>query len=353
MRIKQLQAFLAVAEMGGFQPAAKRCGVTQSTISRQIQGLEASLGLPLLHRTAQAKLTIGGERLLPYARKICQSWNLAATEIAELLDGKQQELCVAAIHSVCAYYLPPVLQQFCKSHPAVQLRVTALGSDRALKVLKDGLLDVAIVMQNRFLTNSADMVMRPLFEEPIEVLLAANHPLSRHKEPLTWAELAKYPHVVFKDGYGMQRLVQDQFAQRGLNLRVALELNAPDAFRGVIREGDLVALLPQSDLVEARRDPTLAVAQIESAHSGHNLGKDILKEDPSNSSHISKAAITRKVVMVTTSDRLQIPPIKYFFDLVCKAFPEIPAPSEQPQSDQSDQNINLNASAKDLALLVN
>jgi DNA-binding transcriptional LysR family regulator len=341
MRIKQLQAFLAVAEMGGFQQAAKRCGVTQSTISRQIQGLEASLGLPLLHRTAQAKLTIGGERLLPYARKICQSWNLAAAEIAELLEGKQQELCIAAIHSVCAYYLPPALKQFCTSYPGVQLRVTALGSDRALKVLKDGLLDVAIVMQNRFLTNSTDMVMRPLFEEPIEVLLAVNHPLARHRERnhLSWAELAKYPHVVFKDGYGMQRLVQDQFTQRGLNLRVALELNTPDAFRGVIRQGEMIALLPQSDLVEARQDQTLTVRQIEFGNS--------LDAAVSDATNINKAAITRKVVMVTTSDRLQIPPIKYFFDLVCKLFPETNTRIKP------NPNLDLDATARDLALLVN
>ncbi|AFY70604.1 transcriptional regulator, LysR family [Thalassoporum mexicanum PCC 7367] len=340
MRIEQLQAFLAVAEMGGFQQAAKKCGVTQSTISRQIQGLEASLGLPLLHRTAQAKLTIGGERLLPYARKICKSWDVAAEEISELLDGKQQELCIAAIHSVCTHYLPPALKQFCKSYPVVQLRVTALGSDRALKVLKDGLLDVAIVMQNRFLTNSSEMVMQPLFEEPIEVLLATDHPLARHRHSVTWAELAKYPHVVFKDGYGMQRLVQDQFAQRGLDLRMALELNAPDAFRGVIRQGEMVAILPRSDLLEAYQDPTLAVRKIET--------------DPTTSNG-QKTTLTRKIVMVTTSDRLQIPPIKFFFDLVCSTFTELRTLAHK-SGELANATVNLDdleANTKDLALLVN
>ena len=70
MRLEQLQAFLAVAETTSFQQAARRCGVTQSTISRQIQALETDLGLLLFHRTAQARLTLGGERLLPRVRKI-------------------------------------------------------------------------------------------------------------------------------------------------------------------------------------------------------------------------------------------------------------------------------------------
>ena len=114
MRLEQLQAFLAVADTGSFQKAAKRCGVTQSTISRQIQALESELSLPLFHRSAQAKLTIAGDRVLGRARRICQEWNNALTEISDLLEGKQQELCIAAIHSVCAYHLPPVLQLFCE-----------------------------------------------------------------------------------------------------------------------------------------------------------------------------------------------------------------------------------------------
>ncbi|MEG3978197.1 LysR family transcriptional regulator, partial [Microcoleus sp. herbarium8] len=50
MRLEQLQAFLSVAETGSFQQAARKCGVTQSTISRQVQGLEAEVGLSLFHR---------------------------------------------------------------------------------------------------------------------------------------------------------------------------------------------------------------------------------------------------------------------------------------------------------------
>jgi DNA-binding transcriptional LysR family regulator len=204
MRLEQLQAFLAIAETGSFQQAARKCGVTQSTISRQIQALEGDLGLELFHRTGQAKLTLGGERLLPRARKICQEWQTATQELADLVAGKQPELCIAAIHSLCAYYLPPVLQKFCHAYPDVQLRVTSLGSDRALKVLKDGLVDLAIVMNNRFLISGREMVVEVLYDEPIEVLTASNHPLAQY-ERIPWSELIRYPQVVFKDGYGMQR----------------------------------------------------------------------------------------------------------------------------------------------------
>jgi DNA-binding transcriptional LysR family regulator len=118
------------------------------------------------------------------------------------MDGKQPELCIAAIHSVCASYLPPVLQKFCHDYPDVQLRVTSLGSDRSLKVLKDGLVDLAIVMHNRFIITGKEMLVQTLYYEPIEVLTAANHPLAKF-ESIPWSVLILYTQVVFKDGYGM------------------------------------------------------------------------------------------------------------------------------------------------------
>ncbi|MBD2156201.1 LysR family transcriptional regulator [Leptolyngbya sp. FACHB-16] len=295
MRLEQLQAFLSVAETHSFQRAAQQCGVSQSTVSRQVQSLESDLGVPLFHRGAQAKLTVAGERFLPRARRICQEWRSATEEFAELLAGKQPELCIAVIHSVCASYLPPVLQQFCQDYPDVQLRVTSLGSDRALKVLRDGLVDLAIVMNNRFLTTSTEMVVDPLYEEPIQVLMAAQHPLAQFSE-IRWEDLARYSQVVFKDGYGMQRLVQEQFQRRNLTLQATLELNTLDAFRGTVRQGELVALLPESAVQENRQDPALAVRPT------------------------AEPRLTRQVVLVTTQDRLNIPPIQHFRTLVQEYF---------------------------------
>ncbi|MGF1492638.1 MAG: LysR family transcriptional regulator [Microcoleaceae cyanobacterium] len=320
MRLEQLQSFLSVAETGSFQQAARKCGVTQSTISRQIQGLEVELGLPLFHRNAQAKLTVGGERFWPYARKIYQTWEGAKAELSSLLEGKQPELCVAAIHSVCASYLPSVLQTFCNLYPEVKLRVTSLGSDRALKVLKDGLVDLAIVMNNRSFIASSEFVVQLLYEEPIEILMSRNHPLTKYAQ-VPWSEILHHPQVVFKDGYGMCRLVQEKFNEAGAPLNAVLELNTLDAFRGVVRQGELIALLPRSALIEARSDDMLAIREIVLEHSQSST-----KPSPANRASVAAGSNTgltwmRQVVMVTSSDRMQIPPIARFWQLVQELVP--------------------------------
>ncbi len=184
--------------------------------------------------------------------------------------------------------------------------MTALGSDRALKVLRDGLVDVVVVMNNRYLTSSTDLVVTPLYEEPIEILMAAEHPLS-HYDIVPWEALQAFPQIIFKDGYGMQRLIRDCFIQQQLSLKAAMELNTLDAFRGVIRQGTFIALLPQMALLEARHDSTLAICPIAPL--------------PAVSTTISQVTnlLVRQVVLVTTRDRLKIPPIAHFYNLVKKA----------------------------------
>ncbi len=292
MRLEQLQAFLLVAERGSFQQAALEVGVNQSTISRQIHALERELAAQLFHRGAQAKLTLAGKILLERARRICQEWQSVSEELRELHQGKQSEFCLAAIYSVCKTNLPPLLLQFCRHYPQIQLRVTALGSDRALKVLQDGLVDLAIVMHQRHLVQRAGLVVRPLYTEPIGLLMAVNHPLAG-KETLTWAEIASYPQVVFKEGYGMRRLIEEEFLRRCLPLTVALELNTPDAFSAIVHSSPMIALLPQSILLEAAKQPGLTICYCPPGE-----------------------LIQRQVAIVTTTDRLNLPPVADFFHLV-------------------------------------
>lgn len=315
MRLEQLQAFIAVAETGSFQKAAQRFNITQSTVSRQVQSLETDLGIQLLHRHSQAKLTIAGERFVSRARKICHEWDVATKELENLIAGHQPELCVAAIPAVCAYQMSPVLQKFRAAYPQVQLRLTALGSDRALKVLKDGLIDLAVVMNNRFIAASPEMVVDSLYTETIVVLMANDHPLTKYMA-VPWQKLGEYPHVVFKDGYATQRLVQDQFRSQQIKLDAALELNSLDAFRGVIRQSNLIALLTQSSLSGVEKDKSLAVRATESP------------------------ILSSEVALVTTSDRLQIPPIQYFRQLVCELITSDSIPSH---SNLSLLNSELNS----------
>ena len=145
---------------------------------------------------------------------------------------------------------------------------------------------------------------------------------------IPWTELIRYPQVVFKDGYGMRRLLQDQFNRAGVTLKAALELNTLDAFRGVVRQGELIALLPHSALIEAQTDSTLTIRTIAPLHQCSSRNSSAAMTHPLKGS----SDLTREVVIVTTSDRMQIPPIEYFWKLVHQHIP--------PKLDVVYQRIN-------------
>lgn len=110
----------------------------------------------------------------------------------------------------------------------------------------------------------------------------------------------------------MQRLVNEGFNRHDLQPHIALELNTIDAFRGIVRLGQMVAVLPQSALMEVGKDPGLVSRPLAEIASGS--GKEAM-------------GWHRDVVLVTTSDRLALPPVKHFCRLVQELMTPVFAPT--------------------------
>ena len=97
MEIRQLRAFVAIAEAKTFTAGAKRVHVTQAAISMQIRQLEEEVGLPLFTRTPRrVLLTEAGELLLERARKILREHDAAVEEIAEIAGAEYGRLRIGS-----------------------------------------------------------------------------------------------------------------------------------------------------------------------------------------------------------------------------------------------------------------
>lgn len=117
-----LRSFVAIVELGGFTRAAERLGRTQSTISLQIKRLEDTLGKRLLDRNSrQIALTVEGERLLGYARRILQLTEEAREAVAE--PEVEGVVRLGTPEDFATHRLPRVLADFARSHPRVALEV--------------------------------------------------------------------------------------------------------------------------------------------------------------------------------------------------------------------------------------
>src|SRR2546422_1719705 len=125
MEIRQLRAFIAIAESGTFTAGAERVHVTQAAVSMQIRQLEDEVGAKLFIRAPRnVILTEAGEKLLERARHILREHDAAIEEIAEFAGAKRGRLRIgSASAAVTSETLPRILKEVRKRHPNAEMSV--------------------------------------------------------------------------------------------------------------------------------------------------------------------------------------------------------------------------------------
>ena len=115
MEFRQLEAFVATAELKSFSQAAKYLYLSQSTISSHVQNLEDDLGRKLLLRTTKSiTLTPEGETFLSYARKIVETKDQA---VLSLQQSSKSMLHIGASSIPSGYLLPKIIAGFKEKYP--------------------------------------------------------------------------------------------------------------------------------------------------------------------------------------------------------------------------------------------
>jgi DNA-binding transcriptional LysR family regulator len=147
MEIRQLKAFLAIAEAKTFTAGARRVNVTQAAISMQIRQLEDEVGLPLFTRTPRRViLTEAGEYLLERARKILREHDAAVAEIAEVAGAEYGRLRIGSASGTFAMnQLPSIMHALKESFPNAELTVASGTSERLVDKIMHGEVDLAFV----------------------------------------------------------------------------------------------------------------------------------------------------------------------------------------------------------------
>ena len=190
-RIDAMQAFVAVADLGGFAPAARKLGLSPSAVTRLIAALEDRLGARLLQRTTRkVALTDVGARYLERARRI-----LADVEEAEGAgEGERTRpsgrLVVSEPVGFGRLHVSPVMSAYLKRHPDVfgELRL----SDQIINLVEDG-VDLAVRIGH--LADSS-LVARHVGEMR-RIVVASNSYLKARGEPKTPAAIAAHDTIQF------------------------------------------------------------------------------------------------------------------------------------------------------------
>jgi DNA-binding transcriptional LysR family regulator len=245
-RIDAMQAFVAVADLRGFAPAARKLKLSPSGVTRLVAALEERLGARLLQRTTRSvTLTDAGTRYLERARRI-----LADVEEAEgAAEGEQTRpsgrLVVSAPVGFGRLHVSPIMSAYLKRYRDVsgELRL----SDRMVNLVEDG-VDLAVRIGH---LPDSSLVARLVGEMP-RIVVASSAYLRERGEPKTPEAIASHDTIQFgvtpewrfaKDGRELRvtttpRFITNsadaaiQYAEQGGGLADVMAYQAADAIKG-------------------------------------------------------------------------------------------------------------------------
>ncbi|MCS4276607.1 DNA-binding transcriptional LysR family regulator [Mycetocola sp. BIGb0189] len=145
MEIQQLRAFVKIVDCGSFTGAARSLHVTQAALSHAIKAMERRIGAPVLNRrSGPVTLTPAGRALLPHARAVVLTLEVATRDLAEL--HQQETLRIASLASAAAQYLPGLIQDFRLENPTASVDIYEGDDAECLALLRDHRVDIALIV---------------------------------------------------------------------------------------------------------------------------------------------------------------------------------------------------------------
>ena len=231
--LRQLDTFLEVARTESVSKAAEKLHVTQPAISMQLRQLEEALGVPLIEAAGRnIRLTAAGLEVEAFA--------IAALAQLRQLDDTVSNLC--GLHngrvdlgmvSTAKYFVPMLLVQFRKRYPGIDISMQIHNREHMMNLLQRNELDMIIMGRG---PEGIDCSSTPFATNPLGVVCAPNHPLSRRRNaPLGILDGAEF--VVREKGSGTRAAMERLFAEHAIVPKIVMEMPSNESIKQAVMAG--------------------------------------------------------------------------------------------------------------------
>ncbi|CCQ98540.1 LysR family transcriptional regulator [[Clostridium] ultunense Esp] len=245
MNTESYRLFCLAYEEGSFSQAARLMYLSQPSVTRHIRLLEEEYGTLLFERSGgKLKATEAGRRLYPYAKGIVDHYDRSLEEIKGFVKNKELHIALGATFTIGEYWLPPLLGEYRKRHPEVNLRLEIGNTPLVLEKLRNFTIDMALI--------EGKVEEDPLYrlekfaEDELILVCSAHHP---------WADLGKISisdlpreRFIFREpSSGTRMIVEDAFSKAGVlgYLDRGMELGSTQAIKGAVEANLGVSILPR------------------------------------------------------------------------------------------------------------
>lgn len=270
MDIQHLELFLHLSETLHFGKTSAACHMSPSTLSRQIQRLEAEIGHPLFERDNRTvKLTKNGFRFKQYARDALESW----TGFQQSLNEDNQELKgeISMYCSVTASYsvLPELLSDFRERHPKIEIKLRTGDPASSIDKVMQGDVDIVVAARPDSLSPKLEFVtiaqspllfIAPRERSDVTTMLEGKH--------IKWD---KVPMIIPERGVARKRIDQ-WFRQRGKKPNIYAQVLGNEGIVSMVNLGFGVGLVPDLVIKNSPFEERIEVLSVDDPLKPYDIG---------------------------------------------------------------------------------
>lgn len=259
MDFRQLQVFRAVVFNKGFTRAGEDLHLSQSSVSLHVKHLEEELGCALFRRAGKRVMpTNAGRLLLSYTDRIFHDLENAVLAVREVNSIQRGTIRLGTGQTTLMYRLPAVLVAYRKKFPEMELFVESGTTEFMVNEIKNRRLDLAVA---QLPITERGIEIASLGQEELAIIVPHRHPASGKREVEPTA-LAQMSFILYKKQTAMESLIERYCRTLGVDLRVAIRMDSPEAIKSMVRAGLGASIVPASAISNASWRRGLQVVRI-------------------------------------------------------------------------------------------
>jgi LysR family transcriptional regulator, transcriptional activator of the cysJI operon len=239
VNLNQLQIFCTVARHLSFSVAAEELFITQPAVSQQVKGLERQLNVKLFERLGHKLfLTEAGEAILASAQAILTARAEMEQSLA-LLRGSMGRLALGANTTGGMYVAPAIVRAFRELNPEAEATLQVETTNRICERVMQNMIDVAVVTGP---VEDRRFVVRDLLDDEVYLIVSPSHPFAP-RASVSPREVAAEDFAVPEPGSRTRTLIEGAFLERGLRIRVTMQLPGTEAVKKAVEANLGVAMV--------------------------------------------------------------------------------------------------------------
>jgi DNA-binding transcriptional LysR family regulator len=277
LNFHQLRVFYTVARCNSFSRAADALDISQPAVSIQVQELERTLGMTLLHRRSRGvKLTEVGETVYGYAHRIFSLSSEMQETLRDVQGLQAGHLTLGASTTPGEYILPVAIGRFRQRHPGIQVTLQISNTRAIVNYILQRELDLGMIGAD-LRSDNQELAVSTYTMDQIVLVAGCSQPIARGRS-VTLEDVLEQGLVVREEGSATRKTAEEQFAQLGMSPRIVLELGSNQAVKLAAEAGAGVGVISRYGVVAEVKAGLLRVLDVEGWNCTRPLTLVYLKE---------------------------------------------------------------------------